>query len=204
MTAQLTLRSGDYVAAEYQCRAEFGARCRMACNRCNSEKFERCICESELARAPDDEPKEQFNGEDQPVRGPGWQPIVPEWNGDSWEWDYAPKPFVEPNEVPRDCSVDVCAPNQPPYSRHDVEGTTMSDMMAELGEIGGDMVDELIDGIQAHCTERPNPLLTPERHFFRELGSGLLAMSHDDLVTLCAAAITRIAYPQLQARSGVR
>lgn len=76
------------------------------------------------------------------------------------------------------------------------------DLTAELGEIGGEMVDELVDGIRKHCTKRPNPLLTPERHFFRELGSGLLAMSHDDLVTLCAAAITRIAYPQLQSRGG--
>lgn len=72
------------------------------------------------------------------------------------------------------------------------------DMMAELGEIGGEMVDELIEGIQAHCTERPNPLLTPQRHFFREIGYGLLAMRHEDLVTLCAAAITRIAYPELR------
>lgn len=76
------------------------------------------------------------------------------------------------------------------------------DMMAELGEIGGEMVDELIEGIQAHCTERPNPLITPQRHFFREIGSGLLVMRHEDLVTLCAAAITRIAYPELRNRGG--
>ncbi|NOQ62787.1 hypothetical protein [Mycolicibacterium fortuitum] len=73
----------------------------------------------------------------------------------------------------------------------------MSDLTAELGEIGGEMVDELVDGIRAYCSEHPNPLLTTERHFFRELGQGLLGMRQEDLVTLCAAAITRIAYPKL-------
>lgn len=77
----------------------------------------------------------------------------------------------------------------------------MGDMVDNISEIGGEMVDELIDGIRGHCEAVPNPLLAPERHFFRELGSGLVAMSHDDLLTLCAAAITRIAYPSLQTRT---
>lgn len=72
-----------------------------------------------------------------------------------------------------------------------------SDMLDAISEIGGEMVDQLIDGIRAHCASTPNPLLAPERHFFREVGSGLAAMSHDDLLTLCAAAITRIAHPGL-------
>ena len=72
-----------------------------------------------------------------------------------------------------------------------------SDMLDAISEIGGEMVDQLIDGIRDHCASTPNPLLAPERHFFRELGSGLVAMSHDDLLTLCAAAITRIAHPDL-------
>ncbi|MDV7194643.1 hypothetical protein [Mycolicibacterium fortuitum] len=71
----------------------------------------------------------------------------------------------------------------------------MSDLTAELAEIGGEMVDELIDGIKDYCADHPNPLLTVERHFFRELGQGMLVMRQEDLVTLCAAAITRIAYP---------
>lgn len=102
------LRSGDGVHTEYECRAEFGSRCRMCCDRCNRMQREQCECESRDS-TPDlqdqgeclivvwltqDAPEEQFNGEDQPVRGPDWQPIVPEWNGDTYEWDYAPEPVT--------------------------------------------------------------------------------------------------------------
>lgn len=95
------LRPGDYVATQFECRAPVGARCRMACGRCTN--LEQCICESS-GRTPDltdqgeclivawlthDAPEECYNGEPAPVRGPGWQPITPEWNGDSWDWDYA-------------------------------------------------------------------------------------------------------------------
>jgi len=77
------------------------------------------------------------------------------------------------------------------------EKDSASDMVDAITEIGGEMVDQLIDGIREHCASTPNPLLAPERHFFREVASGLVAMSHDDLLTFCAAAITRIAYPHL-------
>jgi hypothetical protein len=81
----------------------------MICDTCNRNQEEQCICESEHNRAPDlqdqgecmivswlemDAPEEQFNGEDTPVRGPDWHPIVPEWNGDTYEWDYAPETDV--------------------------------------------------------------------------------------------------------------
>lgn len=68
-------------------------------------------------------------------------------------------------------------------------------MNSAIGEIGGEMVDQIIDGISQHCGARPNALLTAEHHLFREIGTGLRVMSHDDLLSLCAAAITRIAYP---------
>ncbi|MFV8169677.1 hypothetical protein [Mycobacterium sp. DBP42] len=71
----------------------------------------------------------------------------------------------------------------------------MSDTTGAIGEIGGEMVDQIIDGISQHCAANPNPFLTPERHLFREIAVGLGAMSHDDLLSLCAAAITRIAHP---------
>ncbi|EIU51613.1 hypothetical protein [Mycobacteroides abscessus] len=68
-----------------------------------------------------------------------------------------------------------------------------------IGEIGGEMVGQLIDGVCGHCAAAaPNPLLARERDFFRELASGLVAMSPGDLLTLCAATTTRIAYPDLQ------
>jgi hypothetical protein len=98
------LRAGDGVSTEYQCRAEFGARCRMCCDRCNRMQREQCECEFDgstpdlqdqgecliIAWLENDAPEESYNGEVAPVRGPDWQPIVPEWNGDNWDWDYAP------------------------------------------------------------------------------------------------------------------
>jgi len=96
------LRPGDYVKTEFECRASFGARCRLACDQL--ECREQCICESEYDRGADlqdqgeclivawlknDAPEECYNGEEVPVRGPDWQPIIPEWNGDTWDWDYA-------------------------------------------------------------------------------------------------------------------
>jgi hypothetical protein len=98
------LRPGDYVRTEFKCQAPEGAQCRLMCKRCKGE--EQCVCEYEdPPREPDlqdqgeclivtwlenDAPEECFNGEDdEPVRGPLWQPIVPEWNGDGYEWDYA-------------------------------------------------------------------------------------------------------------------
>ncbi len=68
------------------------------------------------------------------------------------------------------------------------------DVDAARTEISQTMVDEIVTGIRDYCSARPNPLLSPERHFFREVGCGLHAMKYDDLLTLCAAAITRIAF----------
>jgi ferredoxin-thioredoxin reductase catalytic subunit len=93
----------DTVHTEFQCTAPEGAPCRTACKTCWNEQREACMCES-LEREPDmgdvghchilvwlqeDAPDECFNGEYQPVRGPSWQPITPEWTGDHYEWDYA-------------------------------------------------------------------------------------------------------------------
>lgn len=65
---------------------------------------------------------------------------------------------------------------------------------AARNEISQTVVDEIVVGIRGYCSAHPNPLLSPERHFFREVGYGLHAMKYDDLLTLCAAAITRIAF----------
>lgn len=73
-----------------------------------------------------------------------------------------------------------------------------------LREIGGEMVDELVDGIRARCAAAPDPLLDPERQFFRTLASGLAGMSDVEVLALCAAAITRIAYPDLRIRAARR
>ena len=73
-----------------------------------------------------------------------------------------------------------------------------ADTVSAIREIGFDMADELIAGMRDHCASNPNPLLTPERHFFRELGEGLRAVSHDDLLVLCAATLTRIAFPDME------
>lgn len=96
------VRNGDHVKTEYQCRASEDAQCRQACARCWNDHEEVCICESRN-REPDirdvgctiipwlteDAPEECYGGEDQPVRGPDWQPIDATWNGDNYEWDYA-------------------------------------------------------------------------------------------------------------------
>jgi hypothetical protein len=70
-------------------------------------------------------------------------------------------------------------------------------MRDNLVDIGVVMVDQLVDGIREHCAQNPNPLLSPERHFFRELAYGMETMAHHDLLSLCAATITRIAYPDV-------
>lgn len=97
------LQSDGYgVATEFMCKAAFGAFCRLLCDRCNRLQREQCECMSEdLSPDMQDQgeclllvwfeqtPDELYNGEPTPVRGPDWQPITPEWNGDTWEWDYA-------------------------------------------------------------------------------------------------------------------
>jgi hypothetical protein len=92
------LRPGDYVSTEYRCDAPEGALCRLACTRCTGE--ERCVCDAPdfqdtgeclvLPWLENGAPEECFGGDDgEPVRGPDWQPIDAEWNGDIYEWDYA-------------------------------------------------------------------------------------------------------------------
>lgn len=98
------LRPGGDVSTEYQCRADEGATCRVTCRRCYEASEEQCMC-GYYDREPDEQdigrclildwltesyPDELFNGEPQPIRGPDWQPIVPEWTGDNYDWDYAP------------------------------------------------------------------------------------------------------------------
>jgi hypothetical protein len=100
------VRPGDYVRTEYQCRAAEEAPCRTVCKTCIvDEAREQCDCEYlDQPREPilihgepchyvawfeNDAPEECYNGEESPVRGPDWQPITPEWNGDAYEWDYA-------------------------------------------------------------------------------------------------------------------
>ena len=101
------LRVGDHAITDFKCSADVGSSCRVTCILCESNGEECCVCESqEPPRDPrmgdigycmitawlkEDAPEECYNGaESQEVRGPGWQPIVPEWNGDNWSWDYAP------------------------------------------------------------------------------------------------------------------
>lgn len=100
------LRPGDYARTEFQCRAPEQAPCRVWCKTCSDEQREQCECEwQEPPREPnlvdhgvcnivtwlsEDAPEECYNGEEAPVRGPDWQPIVPEWSGDNWDWDYEP------------------------------------------------------------------------------------------------------------------
>ena len=89
---------GCGVSTEYECRAEVGSKCRLTCIACERECREGCTCDEpdlqDYGRClivewlTEDAPDEQFNGERQPIRGPDWQLIVPEWNGDNWEWDY--------------------------------------------------------------------------------------------------------------------
>jgi hypothetical protein len=103
------LRDGDHVTTEFDCRAADDAPCRTVCLLCINEQRECCQCDyvevdGKEGRTPkiehghecsicvwleEDAPEESFNGEPQPVRGPDWQPIVPEWNGDNYDWDYA-------------------------------------------------------------------------------------------------------------------
>src|SRR4029077_15637721 len=102
------LRPGDYVCTEFKCDAPEGTLCRMVCARCQKAQEEQGVCEyAEPPCEPDlqdmgrcqillwfteDAPEECYNGENgQPVRGPDWQPIVPEWDGDNYLWDYAPE-----------------------------------------------------------------------------------------------------------------
>lgn len=92
------------VHTEFQCRAPEGAKCRMACARCWHSSEEGCVCEyADPPRQPDladvecmimpwlaeDVPEECYDGEEQAVRGPDWQPIDAVWDGDNYLWDYA-------------------------------------------------------------------------------------------------------------------
>lgn len=104
------LRSGDYVQTEFECRATEGGVCRTVCTTCMEEQREQCECSwfsdgNTVERLPtmgdlgtcgwlpwltEDAPEEMYNGpENEPVRGPGWQPINILWetHGEvSWEY----------------------------------------------------------------------------------------------------------------------
>jgi hypothetical protein len=98
------LRPGDYVQTEFTCTAPVGAQCRMHCITCYAEEREVCECEyRDPSRTPnlqdygscivipwlaEDAPEESYNGDSQPVRGPEPQPILEEWTGDNYQWDY--------------------------------------------------------------------------------------------------------------------
>ena len=93
------IRSGDHVRTEYECRAPEGAACRLACDSCIRAQYEQCECGSrdgwtdqgqcmQMPWLTEDAPEECYDGDEQPVRGPGWQAIILEWNGDNYSWHY--------------------------------------------------------------------------------------------------------------------
>jgi hypothetical protein len=95
------VRSGDYVRTEFECRAPEGANCREVCKTCMDAGEERCMCgyydrEPVLVPSPcnylgwfEDAPEEMYDGTEQPVRGPDWQPITLSWQGDYFVWEYS-------------------------------------------------------------------------------------------------------------------
>jgi hypothetical protein len=110
---QHVLREGDGVVTEFICTADERAECRQYCKTCQDEEREQCQCDYVEIAQPDgtfiegrepeyhygscnylgwteDAPEELYNGERAPVRGPEPQPIVFEWTGDYYCWDYAP------------------------------------------------------------------------------------------------------------------
>jgi hypothetical protein len=99
------LRDPGDVYTEYLCRAPADAPCRTWCKTCEGECREQCECEyEEPPREPnlvggnpcnivywltEDASDECWSGgNDEPVRGPDWQPIKTIWNGDNFEWEY--------------------------------------------------------------------------------------------------------------------
>jgi len=88
----------DVVATEFKCTAENGAPCRIHC-RCLREETSREVCECDQPEMVDigycnpleylsDAPDECFRGERQTTRA-GWCPIVLEWEGGYYSWDFA-------------------------------------------------------------------------------------------------------------------
>ena len=100
--ARHTLRPGDLVHTEFRCTASENAPCRTFCQRCWDAAEERCYCDDRgleplisgghpcnyLAWIENGDPEYAYNGSEQPVRGPGWQPIVFHWEGDDYSWRY--------------------------------------------------------------------------------------------------------------------
>lgn len=96
------VRPGDYVRTEYRCTAPEDAPCRSFCQTCWDESQERCVCDDNdrkpvitsghpcnyLGWLENDAPEECYEGDEQPVRGPDWQPISLEWEGDYYTWRY--------------------------------------------------------------------------------------------------------------------
>lgn len=109
------LQGGNGVKTEFECRATEGGACRTICTLCYAEVRDRCECshldkdgEWKLigdSRKPvmgdlgacgwlpflEEVPEECYNGpEDEPVRGPDWQPInILFETHDEVSWEYA-------------------------------------------------------------------------------------------------------------------
>ena len=95
------VRGGDYVRTEFRCTAPPDARCRTFCQRCIDDSEEQCLC-GYYDREPvettghpcnylawmESAPEESYDGPDTPARGPGWQPVTFEWQGDFYTWRY--------------------------------------------------------------------------------------------------------------------
>lgn len=96
------VRPGDLIRTEYRCTAGPDAPCRTFCQTCWDEAQERCVCDDSdrkpvltgghpcnyLSWIENGEPEWAYNGPEEPVRGPGWQPIVFHWEGDDYSWRY--------------------------------------------------------------------------------------------------------------------
>lgn len=94
------VRPGDYVRTEYECRATETAECRTYCQTC-MDTFDDGPCYHGDEAVPvhgqpcnhvawlNGESEEYYDGDEQPVRGPDWQPITVTWNGDYYVWRYA-------------------------------------------------------------------------------------------------------------------
>lgn len=103
--ARHILQSGDSVRTVFECRAPETAPCRTICRTCLDEGQESgCVCDQlDLPREPNPEhgrpcnyiswmeqaPEESYGGDEIPVQGPEWQPVVFTWEGDYFIWEYA-------------------------------------------------------------------------------------------------------------------
>lgn len=94
------LSAGDTVRTRFECRAAEDGRCRSVCTKCKGFAH---ACQCWPLDEPDirtgepcgmvpflEEDSEYCYGgnEDEPVRGPDWQPISLSWGGEGYEWSY--------------------------------------------------------------------------------------------------------------------